>query len=861
MTAEALDGSNTLASAYAGKLATPNRSLPWGTPRGADEFIRDGAVRAGSDPIAEALTRYGTIGLQTRRRTVERLVADDGITYGGSHGDQSARPWLLDPLPLVLGADEWARLERGLDQRARLLDALFTDLIGPRRVLTERLLPGELIAGHAGFLPPAHGIVLPGARKLPMVATDLARTPGGDWMVVSDRTQAPSGAGYAMANRRIISRAMESIHRRTHLRRLRGWFDLFQAALQDAAPPDVEDLPRVVLLSPGPGSETAFDQGLLATLLGHPVVESDDLVMRDGRLWLRTMGRLETVDVVLRRVDANWTDSLDLLAESRLGVPGLVASARRGAVSIVNPLRAAVLENPGLLPFQDALARVLIGEDLLLDVPHTWWCGDPAQRDHVLSRLGGLVLKPINRGRTDGQILGWLASEAALDDLRRRITAEPWAWTAQEPLAKSTAPVVTPLGLEPRNVVLRTFGVAVGGQYHFLPGGLARVGTSSDAFSVTNVSGAASKDVWVLDTEEAASARIDVATTARARVLAGDAPLPSLTPRTASNLYWMGRYAERAELGARLLMVVDNLVEDHLRRPETAGHAAMRALLEAVTEVTMVRPGFTGPGSDAHLADPIPRLEALLVDPALPGSVAHNAARATASALASRELLSLDTPSVLSRLGRVLAEVRREETVPVQLTSARVLDSLLALAGLSAESLVRDDTWAFLDSGRRMERAQNILRLLRHTIALVRSPVAEAQVVESVLRVGDSLITYRRRMAAGVGSSNPTIAALSLLLSDEANPRSLAFQLDALRDALALTPDPRVTARLASLRHRLHALDIAALSAGLRVELAHELAALEALLRDLSDEIEAAHFTHQAPQSSFAVAELRREVG
>lgn len=857
MSAEALEETSPLALRYADRLALGNPSLPPGVEPGPDELWADGQIRSEAEVIGTALSRYGTIGLQTRRRTVERLVADDGVTYGVSRPDRPARPWQLDPLPLVLGADAWASLERGLEQRARLLDALFADLNGPQRVIRSRIIPAEVIAGHVGFLPPVHNIPTTGRRALPMIATDLVRSADGGWAVVSDRTQAPSGAGYAMANRRIISRALESVHRNTSLRRLRGWFDLFQMALHEAAPAGTSDLPRVVLLTPGPGSETAFDQSLLSTLLGHPMAQSGDLVIHEGRLMLRTMGRLAPVDVLLRRVDAAWSDSLDLLSESRLGVPGLVAAARRGTVSVVNHLRSGVLENAGLLPHQDALARALLGEDLILQTPHTWWCGDPASRHHVLGNLERLVVKPIHRGPGTTTAHGWTLDAEQLASLRSRIEAQPWEWTAQEPLTLSTAPVVTSHGLEPRNVTLRTFGVAVGEDYHFLPGGLARVGASAEDFQVANATGAGSKDVWVLDAEDSEPARIDFDALRRSRAVAADAQLPGLTPRSASNLYWMGRYAERAEVGARLLMIVDNLVEDHHRRAGTPGHAAMGAMLAAVTEVTTVRPGFTGPDAEARLADPLPHLGRLLVDQDQPGTVADSAQRATASAAEVREMLALDTSSVLARMNRTLADARADGgDIPVQATSARVLDSLLALAGLSAESLVRDTTWAFLEAGRRMERAQTVVRLLRNTIALTRSPVVEGQVVEAVLRVGDSIITYRRRMSAGVGSSRPATAALTLLLTDATNPRSVLYQLDRLGQALALAPADGVSDLLDDLRDRVRDLDLDQLSQGLRLDLVEELIALEGLLRRLSDAIEATHFVELAPQSSFAVAEL-----
>lgn len=603
--------------------------------------------------LRAAVDELGPAGLRARLGSVRRYVQDDGVTYGGVRPGDAPRPWAVDPLPLIVDAAEWADLEARLEQRARVLDALLADLYGPRRVLRERLVPAEVVLGHSGFLTAADGVRLPTQRQLPLVATDLARGPDG-WTVLADRAQAPAGAGYAMANRRLIARAMDALHRRTRLRHLRGFFDLLQVALPAAAPL-VDGPPQVVLLSPGPGSETAYDQALLSTLLGFPLAQSDDLVTRGGRLWLRTTGRLQAVDVVLRRVDAAWSDSLDLRPDSRLGVPGLAAAARRGTVSVVNPLGSGVLENPGLLPYLDAVSRALLGEPLASTSPTTWWCGDAAARGHVLSRLDTLVIKPLARDGGRAALAGWQLDAAAREGLRRRIEAEPWAWTAQEPVAPSGAPVVTDGGLEERPFVLRTFAMALGADYHLMPGGLARV-AAPGAWAVTNRAGSVAKDVWVLESADLpARPRLDLVALARTRVAAGDAPSPGLPPRAAAFLYRLGRHLERAEGTARLLMMADNLAEDHLQRPGTPGHAAMLAVLGAADGLDA---DASAPDGISFLERTPERLRALLADPGLTGSVAHSARRAAAAASEVTELLSQDTSSILGRLDRTLREAR-----------------------------------------------------------------------------------------------------------------------------------------------------------------------------------------------------------
>lgn len=822
------------------------------TPPAYDELLRLLRV-PDAQPLVDAIERLAVAGLKARRQDVRRLVLDDGVTYVGT-GTGAPQPWLLDPVPLFLDGEQWRRLEAGLDQRARLLDALLADLHGERRMLRDGLVPAELVIGHAEYLPAAEGIRLSGPHQLPLVATDLTRAPDGSWLVLSDRTQAPSGMGYAMANRRIVSRALDHLYRGLPLRRLRPFFDQMQRALFSVAPRGVT-VPQVVLLTAGPASETAYDQALLSTLLGHPLAQADDLVMHDGKLWLRsTGGRRHAVDVVLRRVDAAWCDSLDLRPESRLGVPGLVAAARRGAVGVVNPFGAGVLENAGLLPYLPGVARALVGEELQLGHPPTWWCGDDVSRSHVLSRLDELVIKPIARSAGTTSLPGWDMDRTRRDLLRARIEAEPWLWAAQEPVPSSTAPVVTPTGLEPRSVVLRTFGVGVDGGYVFLPGGLARVGAKRDAFVVTNLAGAIAKDVWVMGAEPATGPYELVRASPRSQ---GRATVPGLTPRGAGNLFWTGRYSERTQSTARLLKVIDNLVEDNLNRADTPGHTAMTAMLGALWEVTAARPEPVAPGDAALLDDPLPSLRALLVDSERRGCVAYNAARLTYAASDVREMLSFDTFGVLNRLaGTLAAAAEAGDEVEVQEVCAHVMEACLALAGMTHESLMRDPVWAFLEAGQRLERAQLMVRLLRHTVAVVRPPIVEAIVTEAVLRVGDSLITYRRRMAAGVGSNVPAAATVQLLLTDDTNPRSVVFSLGRTLEAVLLVPDRAVEDVLVGVLDLLRGCDEEALCRGDRSRLVALLDGLDEGLRAAADAVSAAHFDAQQPSVSFAVPEL-----
>ncbi len=822
--------------------------------------------------------------LARARREAEQILAEHGVTYGADLPDGQGR-WRLDPLPVVVDETEWAALDAALVQRAELLDAVLHDLYGPRRLLDDRLLPPTAVLAHPGFLRAVDGVRTPGGRELVLTATDLVRDAGGGWCAVADRTQAPSGAGYAMEDRRVTAQVLAGVYRQAPIARLGPFFHALRRALRDVAPRTASDDPRIVLLSPGPGSETAFDQAYLASMLGLPLVEGRDLLVRDGRVHLEGIDGLEPVDVVLRRVDAEWCDPLDLRAGSRLGVPGLVRAVRGGAVSVVNPLGASVLESPALLTYLPRLARAVLDQDLALPSPPTWWCGEERSLRHVLAHLDRLVLKPTAHGADVATVPGWTLSSAERDELAARIRAEPWAWVGQEPVGRHTpggvgtdrpdADGVGPADLGPRAAVLRTYAVAHAGTYAVMAGGLARV---ADSAVVSSAHGAVAKDVWVLAAQPAPVP--DVPAREDAVAAPGRAVGAGISPRSAENLYWMGRYAERAEGEARVLRAVADRWDDYHRSPGSAGGRALAVLLQALTPAAL--PDGTAADGGSGLAAPVPVLRDLLVDRATPGSVARAVHRLAAAAAAVRDQLSTDVFGPLARVERALRDERGRHrprpdqaldlgaapaaveaaavTAGLRPTLDHVLTGMLALSGVAAEGLTRDVGWHLLDAGRRIERAQNLVDMLAATLVVRHPADVEDLLLESVLLASESAITYRRRH-----QSSPTVAhVLDLLVHDRTNPRSLAFQLDRLLADLEAVPAPWRSAGQRD--HLLHGvaelvaeLDTVAVGAvvaddGRRVRLAEALDSMLWRLRAASDEIERVHFVR--PAASRALDDL-----
>ena len=794
-----------------------------------DEMLdRSGHPRPHWEQLTGALAELGIDELHRRRDEAARLLEQDGVVYNAYRDGRGRRGWLLDPLPTVVSRREWAEVEAGVIERAELLSLILDDLYGPRELIRRRLLPPELVYGHEGFLRACVGIRLPGAHQLFSYGVDLGRDADGTPVAIGDRTQAPSGAGYALANRTAISRVLPSLYRATQVHRLAPFFRSLRAALQEVAPAGIDD-PRIVVLTPGPLNETAYEHASLAATLGYPLVQGRDLTVRDDRVWVRSVGQLEPVDVILRRVDAWFCDPLELKPNSQLGVPGLLETARAGHVSIVNPLGSSVLENPALMAFLPALGEHLLGAEPSLRSAQTWWCGEAASRRYVLDHLEELVLRPTSREPGASAILGWELSSGEREEIRRRIEHEPHKWVGQASLAMASVPVLGDAELESRRSILRAFAIARRDSYVVMPGGLTRVEPAPAGAAqhgrISNQAGAISKDTWVLASEPETLSAFWLQP---GPAVAGVDPMTSISSRAAENLWWLGRYAERAESQTRLLRTVIDRANEFSAGTNPAGIATLDALRDALDRVA---------GPDATLGHPV---RAMLDN-----------------AYAVRDQLSRDTWLVIGPLERVLPTLERplrELEGQNQGALQQVILSLLALGGLGIESMVRDLGWRFMDAGRRLERSLELLALLQATVVEDRDTATDSLVLESVLSAAESIITYRFRYR----SHAQLETVLELLLLDPGNPRSLAYQLDRLTEDLDVLPvhaDQRLRPEQRLVLEASTALKLGDPSALVRQDdgrhrrsLQIHLARLTDLLLETGLAVDAGHFPHTAPR-------------
>lgn len=738
-----------------------------------DELLdAKGDVRANWKIAAAEVEALGVEGFRQRADQVRRIVQENGVTYSGYSDDGAARPWVMDPLPMILSYQEWRELDHGLRQRVTLLNRILEDVYGEQHLLKDRVLPPSLILGNPHFLRPLHGFRPPGGTFVHLYAADLARSPDGRWWVLSDRLDTPSGIGYALENRFVTQRALSDIFRAVDPLRLRPFFQSMLESFELLVQRRTEH-PMIVLLSPGPGHEAYFEHAFFARNLGYPLVEGADLTTRDQKVFLKTVGGLKQVDVIIRSVQSPLADPLELDSESLLGVPGLVQAARAGNVAIANSLGSGIAESPALAAFLPQLCTHLLGESLSLPSARTWWCGDEPSLAYVMEHLDQLVIKPVIRRKVGEAQYGGNLDVVALDKLRRQILAKPGDFCAQEMVARATVPALNPLGeTVPRHFLMRVFLVATEHGYEMMPGGLSRLTGVSDHHSLAIAEGGTSKDTWVLSHPELPTRDHPLPHTGPVRIRRSTA---ELTSRDADNLFWLGRYLERGDFLARLLRLIFN----ELR--ESTGQTANTALLPFVR--TVLSDELDEPEIDWLELER--RVTDLVWSQQAPGNLSSCLLSLGRASFAIRERLSLDATALISQLERFAAP-RRSSSASSRLDPAeRLNDILMVLAGLAgtiSENMTRALDWHFLEMGRRLERSQNVIELLQQVFSKP-GPYSEP-LLANLLVAADSRYTYASRYLTNLQPE----AVVDLILLDPSNPRSVAFQAQAVTQHLEHLP-------------------------------------------------------------------------
>lgn len=798
-----------------------------------DELLEgDGRLRPHWAGLVEALAGLGAKEVSRRFETADRHMRDSGVFYRVYEDpSDTERPWPLSHLPIMIDQATWAELSAGVAQRARLLEALLADLYGPATTVTGGLLPASVVTGSTEFLRPLVGVSPPGGRFLRLYAVDVGRGPDGRWWVLSDRAQAPSGAGYALENRIALGRAIPDFFRGLNVERLAGFFQAFRANLEGY---NRSSDSRVVLLTPGPLNETYFEHAYLARYLGLLLAEGEDLTVHDDVLYIRTIAGLRRVEVLWRRLDSDFADPLELNAASQLGVPGLVRSVRAGNVMIANTLGSGLAEVRALMGFLPHLSQRLLGEDLALPNLATWWCGQPQEREVVLDRFDEMAIAPafeygLPGVLADGAVPAADLEPAAREALRDAIAINGAAYVGQEIVRLSTTPVWVDGRLEPRPFVMRLYATATENGWTVMPGGFARVSDQADARYVSMQRGDRSADVWVLaDAPVAETTLLPPADRIVVRPAAGT--LPS---RAADNLFWLGRYLERAEATLRVVRALTG----RLSEANVAGSPVIERLVNMLI-------AWGAAEAEAPRLAPSRAVLAALTDTARMGALPSivRAARRTASVI--RDRLSPDAWRALRDLSQLIEEPGDIAEADAFDLENRALRIIAAFSGLASENMNRLAGWRFLELGRRIERSVATTRFIRRFA----EPQAPIGALDVLLELVDSQITYRTRYVL----TTSRLPVIDLVVIDADNPRSLAYQIERMEMHLAALPNNASPGRLSQAQR------IAArLASGLRTSVAEEIdmaliTTTEAALMQLSDEITRSYFQHKPEAAAIA---------
>ncbi|MDT8856824.1 circularly permuted type 2 ATP-grasp protein [Paracoccaceae bacterium Fryx2] len=735
-------------------------------PGVADELMTPtGTLRPGWAPLIDHLSRLSRADTARHFARGDQYLRDTGVFFRQQTGlGSTERDWPLSHVPVLIHEREWAGVEAAIVQRADLLERVMADLYGPGRLVSDGLLPPQLVAGNPEWLRPLVGVQPRSGHFLHFLAFEIGRSPDGSWFVLGDRTQVPSGAGFALENRVATSRVLADLYPLANVKRLAGFFRAFREALNDLrGSPDA----RVGILTPGPHTDTYYEHAYIARYLGFMLLESEDLRVQDGQVMVRTITGPEPVGVLWRRLDAAWADPLELMESSALGTPGMVSALRAGGLTMANALGSGVLETRAFLAFLPRICRVLTGAPLLMPNIATWWCGQPRELAHVTANAGRMLIGPALSMRLpfqveDGAALAGTMMGTDHASVAELLAAEGPNLVGQEAVTLSTTPAMVDGRLLPRPMTVRVFAARTAQGWVVMPGGYARIGRSNDATALAMQAGGTVADVWVVGDQPVAPETLGAAPGAPF-----ERKRPGVLPsRAADNLFWMGRYVERAEGTLRDLRAY------HLRLAEA---------------------GDTDLPLPLHIAAHLDRFG---IDPetaAVPPELLWVIDAANTCAGKVRDRFSIDGLLALRDLAST-ARRMASTAVPGD-DAARAMSVLLrktaGFTGLVHENMYRFAGWRFLSLGRALERASRMCAVLAHFA----EDAAPEGSFDIAVEVGDSRMAHKRQFS--VDTSRNTV--IDLLALDPQNPRSILFQMEEIRNQVSMLPLVGVSGKMSDL--------------------------------------------------------------
>ncbi len=816
----------------------------------------DGTIWPHWQKLVNSYDQLGNEGLSSRANEVTQLLKENGVTYN-IYGDPDGlnRPWMLDPIPTVFSQKDWSVIEKGLKQRAELLNQILQDIYGERKLIRSGVIPFEMIYNHLGFLRQMDKIRIPGKHQLIQYSADLARGPDGRMWVLHDRTDAPSGAGYAFENRVAMTRVFPDMFRENQVRKVSSYYQTLKNTLSRLSWQGSEN-PRIVFLTPGPSNETYFEHAYLSSFMGFTLAMGQDLKVSDGYVWLKTISGLERVDVIIRRVDDVFCDPLEFRMDSQLGVVGLMEAVRQKKVLVINPLGTRILENPGLMAFLPKICRHVLGEELILPSVATWWCGQEKEMQYVMDNIKFLMVRKIYRSTLNRSVYGGDMTEEEIVQLKNEIYARPYLYVAQELVNFSTTPSFINGKLEARNAVFRSYVVADADNedYVVMPGGLSRSSPDAGVFIVSNQSGGISKDTWILGSDKQEIAHSKIAPISRQT----NNIIPS---RTGEHLFWLGRYIERSIYSVRLMRIILKKYYETADEKHLEGDQALTTLLRTLTTITGTQPGFN---HKRILSNSKKELVSLITDPKRSGSLSQSVQSFLNNAYSVRDRLSLDTWRILDSISDELHQMKLEGSLHhINRNLDSMIIKLMAFHGLNIDNMTRENTWNILNIGRFLESAMKTCLILKTMLSVRRSEEVERTILEYLLMTNESLVTYRYMYR----STLEITAVLNLLLLDELNPRSVSYLIERVDQHINKMPDSNsrylnpIRKKLLDINTRIRLCDLQQLDSvdhvgNSRKELTKFLDSIIASLGEVSILINEQYFSHTQNEYGFVTSKL-----
>lgn len=734
-------------------------------------FDNNQKVRPHWQYIYDQIEKFGLDDLKAKQAEIDWHLDDNGVTYNIYNNPDGAnnRPWSLDPIPFVVSEEDWSKVRRGLKQRAKLLNLIFKDIYGEQKLIRENIIPAELVFGHKGYLTEVYDFGLKENYNLYFYAADLARGPDGNFWVINDKTQAPSGLGYTLENRLTMNIISKELYPDIDTRKLFIFIEEYKALIRELTNGEMD---KAVLLTPGPHNETYFEHSFLSSFLEINLVLGNDLLSKNGSLWLKSLSGLKKINTIIRRLDDRYCDPLELQNDSQLGVAGFVEAVRQDNLNVINPLGSAILENIGLNPFMKAIAKYFLDEELILPQIATWWCGQPKELEYVLENMSSLILKKIDKTEDIETYFCNRLSEKQKETLIEQIMKNPTKYVAQEEISFSTTPYYKGGKIEPRNAVIRAFAIKTKDDYSVMNGGLVRVSSSKDTFMVSSQRGGTSKDLWILGKKEQLDKVLELKHIPHVDISIGN--IPTLQ---AENLYWLGRYLARAIITARMIRYTVKKMTNFYRYEDPSSKDVQRLLETAITHLTMTYPGFLEEDEEKKKEiqkNPMKEITNLIKNRYKQGSLSFTISMLSNATINVKNLLAIESWKVFDKLNKDWHSfIQKPITSNRNLVSE--LDKLLVYLSsykeLVEESMFKEQGLVLYDIGLKMESALLLISKTRSMMCIKLDKSASYDAYEAMLNSSEIFNAYRAIYKSSLLQEN----VVEFLLLNTQFPKSLTF--------------------------------------------------------------------------------------